>query len=280
MSDRLLREYLSLVIEKIRTQKGTKSPLGDSFDINRFKKIDDLHLAVVYAERFLTKLGQGSSRSAFLLSSRYALKIAINEKGLAQNEAEVDVYTNPQSRPIVARIYSSGDANQWLIADLVKPLDNIEEFESLTGTDWVDEFGHWVADGIRNKQVLPGTPPFAKAVIQTALDNHLMFADLAQTDFSQGVHKGLLGHWGKTPDGRVVLLDYGYTEGVYDSHYRKKKATPPPESEKTNDMRPKAPAEVDDEAPTLHKERPPLTGSKTDIDDRRPVLSRTLKAGR
>jgi hypothetical protein len=28
-----------------------------------------------------------------------------------------------------------------------------------------------------------------------------------------------INHWGKTPDGRCVLLDYGYTEDVHKSHY-------------------------------------------------------------
>ena len=32
----------------------------------------------------------------------------------------------------------------------------------------------------------------------------------------------LIDHWGKTPDQRVVLLDYGYTEDVYAAHYKRK----------------------------------------------------------
>ena len=28
-----------------------------------------------------------------------------------------------------------------------------------------------------------------------------------------------IDHWGKTPDGRCVLLDYGFTQDVFKSHY-------------------------------------------------------------
>jgi hypothetical protein len=30
-----------------------------------------------------------------------------------------------------------------------------------------------------------------------------------------------LSSWGKTADGRLVLLDYGFTDDVYQKHYKK-----------------------------------------------------------
>lgn len=219
----LLKEYLALTIERIRKrpadERGVKTRFGDHFDISRFKKLDDADTMRAYAAQFLDVLGTGSSRSAYLLRSKRVLKIALNEKGLAQNEAELDVFTNPRSKPIVAKVYDADAHQRWLVSDLVRPVANVEEFKSLTGLDWVDEFGPLVSAGIQAGRAAPDSPALVKAIVDTARENNLLSADIMQTDFSKGVNKNTLGHWGKTPDGRVVLLDYGYTAGVYITHY-------------------------------------------------------------
>jgi hypothetical protein len=91
MSDRLLREYLSLVIEKIRSKKVSSGRLGGHFDLKKFKSLDSIDMMKIYAGEFLENIGEGSSRVAFLFSGKYVLKIALNKKGVGQNEAELDV---------------------------------------------------------------------------------------------------------------------------------------------------------------------------------------------
>jgi len=185
---------------------------------------------VQYAVEFLETLGKGSSRRAFLLSSKYALKIAINEKGIAQNEAELDVFTNPKSRAIVAKVYDADqEGNKWLISDLVKPLDSEEEFEQLTGVKWY-LFSEQIRSHMQNRGAdAQKLNPWVQAVIATARQNNLMHGDLRE-----------LSHWGKTPDGRCVLLDYGFNESVFQSHYSK---TPKPQ----------------DKTATSDSGRPPMT---------------------
>lgn len=222
MSERLLHEYLTLIIEKIKSKRGMKGPLGDHFDLNRFKKLDDLQPMLVYAGHFLDKLGEGSSRAAFLLSGKYVLKIALNKKGLAQNNAELEVFTNPKSKSIVAKIYASNDQQQWLIADLVKPVASVEEFEQMCGVSWT-VFSSQIVKGLKEKDVPHEASKFVKTVLATALENNLLPGDLAQT---RSDSKNALGHWGKTPDGRLVLLDYGFTEKVASDHYMKPQAAP------------------------------------------------------
>jgi len=226
MNVNLLREMIGLVIEKIRTEKGVSSKMGEKFSINKFKEFDEPHIAMNYAEQFLEPIGTGSSRKTFLLSSKYALKIAINKAGVGQNEAEIDVFTNPKTKPIVSKIYSSGPNNSWLISDLVKPITDEKEFEKLAGVSW-PEFQYFMNIGYDNKQPDPDSPQFVKTVLNFAFSNNMMFGDLAG--------KGTMDHWGKTPDGRIVLLDSGFTESVAQAHYRKKQKTGvDPHAEKTN----------------------------------------------
>jgi len=94
----------------------------------------------------------------------------------------------------------------------------VDEFEQLAGIGW-KEFCGYVNAGIKEKHVDPSAPPFARAVVHTALDNNLLRGDLAQQDFTRDPKNDSLPHWGKTPDGRVVLLDYGFTGEVWRSHY-------------------------------------------------------------
>lgn len=207
MSVELLREYVEVMVEKIRTQKNSNIRFGPKFDLKQFKSLEHVKHLNLYAETYLEKIGRGSSRAAYVFSSRYVLKIAVNNKGIAQNEAEVDAYTNPQSKPVIAKIYDFDPDYKWLMSELVRPLDNETEFEKFTGIDF-EVFMGQVYDLI-NKEINPEKcSKLAAATTHTMLHNNILTYDIDRFD-----------HWGATPDGRVVILDYGYTEGVFKSHY-------------------------------------------------------------
>lgn len=212
MSVDLLQEYVALLVEKIRSTKRDKQgKLGAKFDLKRFKELPSSDIMLEYARQFLEPLGMGSSRAAWVLSGKYALKVVLNKKGLAQNQTEVDVYTNPQSKPVVTAVHSADPEYRWIISDLVNPLQSPEEFKGLTGIEW-NEFLVMLHDHLKSSQwARADIPNFAKSVIATAKDNGLMLGDLKE-----------IGHWGKTPDGRCVLLDYGFTHEVWSSHYSEK----------------------------------------------------------
>jgi len=220
MTPSLLREYVTLVLEKIRTKKGQKGLMGNKFEISKFKSLDNYHAALAYAQKFLQLMGQGSSRAAFLLSGKYVVKVALNDKGVDQNRAEVSVYTNPASQPVVAKVFQAHPKYLWVISEVVRPLQNTQEFETLTGVDW-ETFSEYVNDGISNKKLDPGAPKFIRSIIKTALSNELLRGDLAQQDFSHSAQEDVLSHYGKTGDGRLVLLDYGFTHEVWSTHYKK-----------------------------------------------------------
>jgi hypothetical protein len=121
------------------------------FDMQKFKSIDNHLKRFKYFEKHTEFLAMDSSRTVFRLSDQYVLKLAnikaydeIAEKGQAQNEVEVDVYTNPKTKA-------------------VRHLQN--------------ELG-------------------------------LDFSDLTR-----------MNHWGGGTDGRLVLLDYGFTVEVADKFY-------------------------------------------------------------
>ena len=226
MTDHLLREYVNLLVEKIRTKKGQKGLMGEKFNLNKFKTFDNIHVMLEYAKKFLGILGTGSSRQAFTLSSKYVLKIALNDKGLSQNEAELDVFTNPTSKKVVAKIFGTDPEYRWLISEGVKPLSDESEFENLTGVPWKAFDVEVLASYIKGvKKLEKNTPDFFKAVIITAQNNSLMPGDLAE-----------ISHWGKTADGRCVLLDSGFTREVWKSHYSKSSNPVDPKTAASGDL--------------------------------------------
>ena len=211
-----------------------------SFKWDEFKKLGSLEEKFNYASKNLQKLGQGSSRAAFLLSSRYVLKVAVpgsGRKGIGQNKSELEVYTNPASKNVVSKIYDADDRGWWLVSELVRPISSQDEFEKLTGVDWFmfktlmndpkradeileDEISErkagietWKRRGNDRKvrvqeKVLASVyklknSPLLRGALSLINDASIMPGDLKEID-----------HWGKTTDGRVILLDYGFTKDL------------------------------------------------------------------
>jgi hypothetical protein len=134
-------------------------------------------------------------------------------------------------------------------------LSSKDEFEQLAGVDW-NTFS-WQ---VNHKDDGPDSGPLVRNVI-SMIDNNKLIAG----DFTGEAHANPVGQWGKTPDGRLVLLDYGFTEDVWNTHYKKDGPSPKADSgdavtgKKTAAL-PRRPAHSD-ELPT--KKRAIASGSVT-----------------
>ena len=211
----LLVEFICMVLEESRPNTATLKSLKSPAQINRYMTSSGYK-----------QLGCGSSRCVYLISSKWVLKVAQNRKGYAQNEAELDVVTNPKSKPIFAKIQDAAPDYSWLLSELVRPLKGSQEFEQLTGIDWYDAeqvMGGFEADMKRMVKKYRGSVKrleFIKALTALMGLHNLLSGDTASID-----------HWGKTADGRVVILDYGFTGAVHQQHYAAKarQSSEPPE---------------------------------------------------
>lgn len=199
------------------------------FSLARLKEMSnsadyDCHELLDYVRPHLTEIGKGSSRTVFAINSKYALKVANAEgKGHAQNNAEMDVFTNPDVKPIIAKIYDYDTSEMaWLVSELVRPLKGWDEFEAMSpGMGGLEEFeesyytmfdlyDQFIDDpeSVQERHHLLFNNPLFESLMHlmdvTSLEiNDLLFPD----------------HWGKTADGRVVILDYGFTSRVQRDWY-------------------------------------------------------------
>jgi hypothetical protein len=122
----------------------------------------------------------------------------------------------------------------WLVSELVRPITSPEEFKTLTGIPW-QVLKRFISGGYEPDDI----ETFRQDVIRRAKKN--LFDDATLQDV-ENINKNptflkiakfltesgsvlmagdlmLLDHWGKTPDQRVVLLDYGFTEDVSALYY-------------------------------------------------------------
>jgi hypothetical protein len=221
------------VEESARLPKGLREAYGSFLlekkflDLQRFKNLqsagDAVHFSKeevqeLYLKRHGTFLNSGSARRVYLVDNKSVLKWAKGARGLAQNETEVDVFTNPKTKPVVAKIYDYDPKFQWLVSEIVRPITDYNEFQKLTGLDFEQD----VADLFyvtKFPDRLGGREEFAKhprrihnkffqSILYLMEDTGLLNGDLRTIE-----------HWGKTADGRVVLLDYGLSREVYQLHY-------------------------------------------------------------
>lgn len=238
---RIMRTFIKEILSEVLRK----------FNVSEFRRYTDLKDMILYARYSLPLIGQGSSRIAFAYGSNKILKIALNEKGLTQNEAENTIFDNPQARPAMSRIFDKDGQGYWLISEIGRPLGSEDEFTSLMKFDWqvykkiIKDFaksGGGTGDIksvttplserlTQELEEIRSTPksdptdikclqdrlqdvtnieksPFVNAIIAAIRDNKLMPGDLAVVD-----------HYGKTADGRVILLDAGFTEDVWKQHY-------------------------------------------------------------
>jgi len=178
------------------------------------------------------------------------------ERGKAQNKYEVDLSTDPDVKPIVAEVYDAADDYSWIVSELVRPIKNINEFKDLTGfsfTDfrqvlklvfegelentiekhrklrqrYIEEINRLDSEDTADKTNIEYYKSQLEAIekvieYQTELPEHPMVQAAIELISDKGAMAAdmiVLDHWGKTADGRVVLLDYGYSRDVARKHY-------------------------------------------------------------
>lgn len=219
-----------LLKEIYARELGLLSESRKSLDVARFKRMSVAEQSLYLLKNKDAIIGEGSSRKVFRVGSSYVLKWAKNHKGVAQNKAELEIYTDPKMKPLVARIYDfDSDRYNWIISEIARPVNEPSEWYELAGIkktndvdhgdvlDWVNNHFDYELDKTERGKKLLGLAKklkwphnkFIQNLYQARKHTKLSFDDLYFVD-----------QWGKTPDGRLVVLDYGFTDDVKPLYYQ------------------------------------------------------------
>ena len=207
------------------------------FDIEFLKSIPSRGSRYRYAQQFLTHLGEGSSRAAFAISDSKVLKLAINDRGEAQNRAEVrfgqkqhGIVANQIQRTgsgfnICTEILGFGSLYEYVIAERASSFndsstDNLKEFLHLTGIESLihlydllyDVECDGTHDNVEQVQVSDTIVymkklPWVQALVRFVVQNGYSLPG----DFSRISSYGSIIRKGKQ---NIILVDYGFTPSV------------------------------------------------------------------
>jgi hypothetical protein len=215
-------------------------------DIGFRQKHDDvLFNRLMYFNKKYKLLGTGSARRVYAVSSKKVLKLALDVKGIAQNRTEVNIFTNPKTKPIVARIFDTASDYTWIVSEAVQEMTP-ERFRATTGIskelfkflvfELETEQAPVVIENFRDKlnrqadyfkekgdlEAAQKAEESAARQIKALTDNIVILDGVHQLMTSYSLLPGDLWkshHWGKAPDGRVVNLDYGFTDDIQFRYY-------------------------------------------------------------
>jgi mRNA-degrading endonuclease RelE of RelBE toxin-antitoxin system len=106
-----------------------------SFNMDTFKSLNSYNKKIKYCNDNLQRIASGSSRIVYKIDDATVLKLAKNQKGLAQNEAETQYRDDMYAPNIFAEVYDNDENFYWIemqLAKKAKPSD----FKRLTGYDF------------------------------------------------------------------------------------------------------------------------------------------------
>lgn len=106
-----------------------------SFNMDTFKSLNSYNKKIKYCNDNLQRIASGSSRIAYKIDDATVLKLAKNQKGIAQNEAETQYRDDMYAPNIFAEVYDNDENFYWIemqLAKKAKPSD----FKRLTGYDF------------------------------------------------------------------------------------------------------------------------------------------------
>lgn len=233
-----LRGFSLDLLKKKTAQLKQKSPWAD--------EVGD-ELAMLVGKYGLPRMGRGSSRAVYALSTSKVLKISTEDRGRAQTEAEVSVWTNPATRAVAARVFDFDPDYAWSVMEVAKTFKSPwhmynrslekelgfpsgygvvfelrEILKELLSEEFAKNGGETLSEDMlwkleQEEGILPSETTILKNRIKVYLRNpHPFIRQLLDLISQNELDMGdmVSEHFGKTADGRIVMIDYGLTDEV------------------------------------------------------------------
>ena len=195
-----------------------------SFDMETFKSLRSHAGRNRYAQEHLQRLSSGSSRIVYKIDDEKVLKLAKNDKGIAQNEVEIEYGQYIDIEDVVAKIFDYDEENNlWVEMELARKV-RPSDFKSIIGYSFEDyrlAIHNYGVDTGNNKG---SKYPLSKQLVEDMWENEFMYEMFSfignyavpTGDLERTSSYGLVKRDGQD---KIVLIDYGLTHEVYSSYY-------------------------------------------------------------
>lgn len=174
-----------------------------------------------YAENNLERLSSGSSRIAYLTGTEIVIKLAKNDKGIAQNEAEINATKKFPHAKYLNKVLSGAKNFSWIKFNFLEKITE-KEFEEFTDFKF-DDFGNSMRYALREISSSVKKKPkkydeISKLAIFKELKKIAQELDLMPGDLAK------ISSYGKK-DNHPVLIDAGLTKQVFEDFYESGNST-------------------------------------------------------
>ena len=193
-----------------------------SWNIEEFKKLKSFNKRIKYCEQNLQRISSGTSRIVYKIDETKVLKLAKNEKGIAQNNTEINFSEDYLWDMVVAKLFDYDEDGLWVEMELARKVTT-SIWNNIVGIP-IDIF----RDGTRFMEQQKGKTLYRlkepermeelyeNDFTSTILDLIANY-DVGSGDFGKLSTYGLVNRDGKD---EIVIIDYGLTNEVYNSYYK------------------------------------------------------------
>ena len=193
-----------------------------SFDMDHFKTLTKFTERVKYCEEHLKRISSGSARIVYMIDDTKVLKLAKNQKGLAQNEVEIQWGQDSYFGSILAHTFMYHPDDLWVEMELARKVSK-KDFLRINGCT-IDELGYYLRnfnEVNRGKRPIYHMDPEVKDRLDenefvSAIVEFMTNIDAPAGDFARLNSYGLVKRNGQDD---IVLIDFGLTNDVYQTYY-------------------------------------------------------------
>lgn len=214
------------IIEKA-VKKLLREAMDSSFSLNELSSLPSYAARVRYCKQHLgNPIGSGSSRTVFQISDERCLKLAKNEKGVAQNQAEANGGHQSMYEELFPYVFETDDNDLWLVTEYVLPATK-EDFMHVIGMTFEDFCKFVMTSYKQYARVRCYCDTYDWDEFEEILDKNeygfLYYLNDYMVNFSaMAGDLCRISNWGLTVrDGKeaLVILDSGLTEYVWNNYY-------------------------------------------------------------
>lgn len=208
-TDRVIKRYIN-------------EAMDDTFSLDELSSLRSYAARVRYCKQHLGyPIGNGSSRIVFQIDDEKCLKLAKNEKGIAQNEVEYDKYA--ETYDVTPALFECDNDSKWIVTEYVLPA-KAQDFKECLGIDF-RTFQNFVICANNCYARRPSSTDMSDEQFCELVDNNEWLDNLYhymsdyQVPCGDILKLANLGMVMRHGEPQIVILDSGLNQDVYERYY-------------------------------------------------------------
>ena len=209
-----------------KQQKMLTEAMDDTFSFDELSNLRSFNARYKYCmQHFGGNVGKGSSRAVFQIDDERVLKLAWNEKGVAQNSEEARAYGDD----IFPQVFDSDINDLWVVSEYVLPAEaqDFRKCFNMTFNDFISFIYACGAYRFNRPNLKYWAMPYEKWIELLETNEDLCEFDdyignygyIVVGDMTRMCNYGLTKRNGEP---HIVLLDSGLTEDVWNNYYKRR----------------------------------------------------------